>query len=218
MTTNANNPPPICEVSVQVAIDFGIWLHDRTNGLELPATEDRLRISQPLFYLALEHYDSIVILLSHRLIGSAFALARPLLEACVRGKWIICAATDTDIQKFSNGKLEHRFQYLLDQIGNTPEAGGAWLKETKRLNWNALNDLTHGGIHQVLRRVTEEYIESNYPLEEQARLVSLAIEVAILTARELFVLAKRGPLIAELETKANFLRTIFSAKYKENLP
>lgn len=208
-----NNPPPICEESVQVARDFGIWLHEQTNGLELPATKDRLRISQPLFYLALEYYDSIVILLSHRLIGSAFALARPLLEACVRGKWILCAATDTDIQKFLKGKLEHSFQNLLNQIGNTSESGGAWLQETKQLNWNALNDLTHGGMCQVTRRVTEEYIESNYPLEEQKRLVSLATEVAIMSATELFVLAEREPLLAELETKANDLRTTLSTKY-----
>lgn len=213
MTTNNNYPPPICEVSVQVARDFGIWLHERTNGLELPATKDRLRFSEALFYLALEHYDSIVILLSHRLIGSAYALVRPLLETYVRGKWILCAATETDIQKFSKGKLEYPLQYLLDQIGNAAETGGAWLQKMKKLNWDVLNDLTHGGMHQVRRRVTEEYIEPNFPLEEQARVVGHATEVAIFTATELFVLAERESLLEELETKVSYLRTTLSAKY-----
>ncbi len=213
MTNNTNNLPAICEASVQVAKDFGIWLDARTNGLELPATDDRRRISQPLFYLALEHYDSILVLLNNRLIGSALALARPLLETYVRGKWILSSATDTDIHNFLKGKLEHSFQDLLDQIGNDPESGGAWLQKTKKFNWNALNDLTHGGIHQVMRRLTEKSIESNYPLEEQARLVVLAIEVGIRTATELFVLAERVPLLAELETQANRLRTTLPTKY-----
>lgn len=212
MTNNTNNPPAICEASVQVAKDFGIWLDARTNGLELPATDDRRRISQALFYLALEHYDSILVLLSNRLIGSAFALARPLLEAYVRGKWILCAATDTDIQNFLKGKVEPSFQDLLDQIGNDPESGGAWLQKTKELNWKAFNDLTHGGIHQVIRRLTEEYIESNYPLEEQERLVVFAIEVSIGTATELFVFAERELLLEELETQANHLRSTLSIK------
>jgi len=212
MTNNTNNPPAICEASVQMAENFGIWLHERTNGLELSATDDRRRISQALFYLALEHYDSILVLLRDRLIGSAFALARPLLETYVRGKWILCAATDTDIQNFLKGKLEHSFQDLLDQIGNDPESGGAWLQKTKEFNWEAFNDLTHGGIHQVIRRLTEEYIESNYPLEEQERLVVFAIEVNIRTAIELFVLAEREPLLKELETQANHLRSTLSIK------
>lgn len=212
MTNNTNNPPAICEASVQVAKDFGIWLDARTNGLELPATDDRRRISQALFYLALEHYDSILVLLSNRLIGSAFALLRPLLEAYVRGKWILCAATDTDIQNFLKGKVEPSFQDLLDQIGNDPESGGAWLQKTKELNWKAFNDLTHGGIHQVIRRLTEEYIESNYPLEEQERLVVFAIEVGIGTATELFVFAERELLLEELETQANHLRSTLSIK------
>lgn len=212
MTNNTNNPPAICEASVQVAKDFGIWLDARTNGLELPATDDRRRISQALFYLALEHYDSILVLLSNRLIGSAFALARPLLETYVRGKWILCAATDTDIQNFLKGKVEPSFQDLLDQIGNDPESGGAWLQKTKELNWKAFNDLTHGGIHQVIRRLTEEYIESNYPLEEQERLVVFAIEVGIGTATELFVFAERELLLEELETQANHLRSTLSIK------
>ncbi len=217
MTHNTNNPPAICEASVQVARDFGIWLHERTNGLTLPATNDRLRVSQALFYLALEHYDSIVILLNDRLIGSAFALARPLLETYVRGKWILCSATDTDIQKFLKGKLERSFQYLVDEIGKVTENEGDWLQKTKHSNWKALNDLTHGGILQVIRRLTEEYIESNYPLEEQERLVVFAIEVDIRTATELFALAERVPLLAELETKASYLRTTLSPKLSDFL-
>ncbi len=97
---NSTYEPAISEDLVHIAKDFRLWVHKRTNGLELPATNDRVRVSQALIHLSLEHYDSIVVLLMHRLVGSAFALERSLVETCIRAKWILYAASDADVRKF----------------------------------------------------------------------------------------------------------------------
>lgn len=210
MNTNREIAPPVAEASVALARDFGIWLHERTNGLDLPADTDRLRVSQALFHLSLEHYDAIVILLSHRAIGSAFALARPLVESCVRAKWILSAATEQDVRKFvEKKKLDYKFIELLDQIGNARETGGLFLHSFKQCNWAFLNDLTHGGMQQVIRRATDSSIESLYPIDEQENLLLLAAEIAIMIAAELFLLANIEQWMVELSSQADRVRRTF---------
>ncbi len=210
MNSNRGIAPPVAEASVALAMDFGIWLHSQTNGLSLPANTDRLHVSQALFHLSLEHYDSIVILMSHRMVGSAFALERSLVETCVRAKWILSAASESDVCKFvKNGKIEYSFNALLDQIGDVPETGGRLLHSVKGKNWTFLNGLTHGGMEQVIRRVTNSSVESLYPINEQKHLISLAIEIAILIATELFVLANSEQLMDELNSKVDVVREEF---------
>jgi len=49
MNTNRGIAPPVAEAWVALARDSGIGLRERTNGIELPAETDRLRVSRALF-------------------------------------------------------------------------------------------------------------------------------------------------------------------------
>ncbi|MBZ0092882.1 MAG: hypothetical protein K8F27_11780 [Sulfuricellaceae bacterium] len=186
------------------AKELGMWLHERTNGLNLPQN-DRIRIGGTVLHLALEHYDAIIVLIDARLYGSAFSLARLLLEAYVRGAWLLNVASDTERQSYMKGKCPD-FYKLLDAIGDDPETGGAWIKGTKEKNWTQFNELTHGGACHVIRRNTEEAIESAYPEEELSRLLEFSGEVAIRVAAELFAVADDELLLTQLAEKAAIIR------------
>jgi len=208
MNQQPEAPPPLAVRTVGIAKEFGIWLHEKTNGLIMPAENSRQRISQSLYHLSLEHYDAIVILMERRVIGSAFALGRSLLETCVRGKWISGPAQDAEVERFlTKGKLKH-FSELLDDIGSAPETGGRLLNNIRGQNWNFLCGFTHGGMEQVRRRVTESTVESLYPIEEQANLLQLAVEVAILVAAEVFALAGSEERLIDLHEKAACVRCL----------
>ena len=190
--------------ALEKAKELRIWLHERTNGLHLPSN-DRIRIAGPVLHLALEHHDAIIVLLCARLYGSAFALARLLIEAYARGIWLLNFASDAELQKYMKGKCPE-FYEVLNKIGDDPETGGAWLKGIKEKNWAFFNELTHGGACQVIRRNTEEAIESAYPEEERSRLLQLSSEVAIGVAAQLFAAAGEELLLTQLEEKMTAIR------------
>lgn len=190
------------ELSLNRAKELGVWLHERTNGLCLLSSEQKV-IAGATLYLAQEHYDAIIVLFSARLYGSAFALARPLLEAYVRGTWLLNHASPDELQKYMKGDCP-KFWELLQAIGDEPGTSGYWLKKIKRKNWYGFNDLTHGGACHVVRRVTEDAIESAYPEEERSRLLYFSGEVAIGVAEQLFSVAIAGKevLLSQLEERA----------------
>lgn len=192
------------ELSLNRVKELGVWLHERINGLVLPQN-DRIRIGGADLHLAQEHCNGIIILIDARLYGSAFALARLLLEAYVRGVWLLKFASDTQLQSYMKGDCP-LFYKLLDAIGDAPETGGAWLKGIKEKNWYHFNELAHGGACQIVRRNTEEGIESAYSEEELSRLLEFSGEVAIRVATELFVVAGEELLLAELKEKAATIR------------
>ena len=187
------------------AEDFGAWLHARTNGLVLSA-DDRVRIGAGCFHLAQEHHDAIIVLVRARLYGSAWALARSLLEAYVRGTWLVRHASQAELENYANGKCPNFYQ-LVTAIGTEPDTGGAWLAEIfKRRYWSILNDYTHGGASQVLRRNTFDAIEPAFKEAELSALLAFAGEVATRVATELFALAGQELMLIQLREKAAEMR------------
>ena len=55
-----------------------------------------------LFDISLEHAKSILILIENGKFGSAYALARPLVESFLRGAWIQNCATDAEVTRLSD--------------------------------------------------------------------------------------------------------------------
>jgi hypothetical protein len=192
------------EIDMRNAEDFGVWLHERTNGLVFPADE-RIRIGAACFHLAQEHHDAIIVLVKSRLYGSAWALARLLLEAYVRGTWLLQHAMQQDLEDYMKGRCP-KFGALVAAIGTEPKTGGAWLAEMKRRYWSVLNEYTHGGASQVTRRNTSDAIESAYGEAELRALLAFAGEVAIRVAAELFALAGQESLLEQLREKASEIR------------
>ncbi len=185
--------------------DFWLWLHLRTNEMPFASLDTRVRCAGGCFHLALEHNDAIIVLTQNRLYGSAWVLARPLLEAYVRGAWLATCASNDEIESYLAGKCP-RFQKLIDAIGTDQETGGAWLYQIHKRYWSVLNEYTHGGAAQVVHRNTESAIESAYAVDELAELLSYATEVSIRVAAEFFALAGQEKLLIELTEKAKRVR------------
>lgn len=192
------------ELSLNRAKELGVWLHERTNGLHFPSSE-RVGMAGAILYLAQEHYDAIIVLLSARLYGSAFALARVLFEAYIRGKWLLSCASEDDLKEYMKGHCAG-LDKLLEDIGDDLETGGAWLKKNQKVNRRHFNELTHGGASHVVRRISGGVIESVYPEEELCRLLDFSNEVAIRVAAELFGAAGQELLLKQLEEMATGLR------------
>ena len=191
---------------IQASKELGVWIHEHTNDTQMP-NDRRKRIGLSIFQQSMDIGDAILIILESNLPGPAFALARPLLESYVRGVWLLNHASEEQIDKFMKGKCP-KFPTLLNQIGDDPDTGGAWIRDTTDLNLKAFHDLTHGGIEHVVRRVTENYIEPNYPEEESIRLMKLRNEVQINIATFLLALLKNEDALKKLYEKSKHYRAM----------
>src|SRR5690242_10409004 len=138
--------------TLRIAISKAV--HDDYDGL---AQRHQLLILY--MSMALEHFDAIFVLLyTGKLIGSAMALLRPLVEASVRALWIVFVATDQQVEAVATDT--HKFQVFdtliadLDRsLGNKSTFAGLGGK-----NWKALCGLTHTGAEQLARRLRPEGI------------------------------------------------------------
>jgi len=184
----------------------GIWAHEQTNETQMP-NDRRKRISLSIFQQSLDIGDAILVLFESNLPGPAFALARPLLESYVRGVWLLNHASEEQIDNFVNGKCP-KFPELLNDIGDDADTGGSWIRATTDLNLKAFHDLTHGGIEHVNRRITENYIEPNYPEEESIRLMQLRNEVHINITTFLLSLLNKEDALKQLYEKSKTFRSM----------
>jgi hypothetical protein len=110
----------------------------------------------------IEHHEAAFLLIVSDMIGSAFALGRPIVEGMYRGLWLNACATDDELKRFVE-KDEIRttlgqMAEALDPAHNT----GDFFQDFKKRAWNALNSYTHTGMLQLGRRFTKHEVKSSY--------------------------------------------------------
>lgn len=176
------------------------WLDKKINGLAINS-DSRTRISATCFQISREHHKAIVLLISHKLIGSAFSLLRLLFEAYIRGVWLGRCATEDELEKYKNDKLSKKFETLIKEIEQIDGFEQGVLSEAKRINWSAFNSFTHSGFFQIVRSNTPETIEPNYDEEEILGALGYADAVALLSALQIAFFAGNEEFIKELAEK-----------------
>jgi hypothetical protein len=169
----------------------------KIEGVEFPAS-DRNRLSAACFHQALEHHEAIILLVRRNLNGSAFALVRPMFEIYIRAIWLRLCASEIDLGRFQKGKLEKEFAELITDIESHEGYNIGVLSGVKKNSWRAMNDYTHGGPLQVIRRITEDSIASNYSGEEIQEIVTFAGTVGLLATSEISLLAGREDIATAL--------------------
>lgn len=146
---------------------------------------DRIKVSNIMCSVALEHAESFKILLASRNFTSAIGLLRLQFECLVRGMWVLYAATDIEVGKLTaelNEESQKRANKLpmlsamIDRLKvKAPKNAIDPILEFKEYSWKPLSGYIHGGIHVVDRH------SKGYPIKilEQALKASNGVSALV---------------------------------------
>jgi hypothetical protein len=110
----------------------------------------------------IEHHEAVLILIRHDMVGSAFALGRPIVEGVYRGLWINVCATDAEIERFMS---KDEIRVSMAGLATAIDAGYRtkdFFQKLKTRSWDFLNSYTHTGMLQLGRRFTKQETKPSY--------------------------------------------------------
>ena len=139
-------------------------------------------ISVSLADLSIEHNRSINLLVQNHNYGSAFALIRLQLEACVRSNWFFHCAKETEIKSFYDGGEPPKIQLMIDAIETVDGHTEKQLSGIKFKVWRNLNGFTHGGDFHVRSRISSTEIVSNYDNKQIMELIHFSTKISLFSA------------------------------------
>lgn len=196
--------PPLSD-PVQLALlnawELVCWINEKLDGVEMTGNH-RHRVPAQLFDLAIEHHAGIIRLLLSRVYASAFALVRCQFECFVRGAWLHYCASDTELETFiEQDRLTVALGGMIRAVEERPEFAGGILSKVKDEAWDAMNGYTHGGIHQISRRMQGQHIEPNFEDEAVLQVVQFSGVIAIIALGQIAALAANKSLWDEAEAR-----------------
>ncbi len=117
-------------------------------------SDDRRVLLAFFLSLAQSHHEAIIVLCCHeRLIGSAYALLRSLVEVVCRGSFVGFVATPEEIETIMQGGEPYgTFKELATKLDDVFKMEGLFTRYAGD-TWKALNGFTHGGLEQLSRRI-----------------------------------------------------------------
>ena len=181
--------------AISMAQDDLAWIRASLEGLEIKG-DHRHRIPGQLFDLSIEHHAGIITLISMATYASAFALVRCAFECFVRGAWIHYCASEQEIEAFvEKDTIAPKFGDLIKAIEERPEFSVKFLSTVKQSAWSAMNGYTHGGVHQVCRRLQGDYIEPAFDDDSLLEVVSFCRTMALIAFGQIASLAGRSDLV-----------------------
>jgi hypothetical protein len=108
------------------------WIRSTPNNLEIEF-QHRTFMAYACLDLTCEHREAIIMLVTHKLYGPAFALIRSVFESYIRGVWLHRCASDTEIEAFKKDKLDRKFEDLIQDNEASPQQAAGYHKEGHRL-------------------------------------------------------------------------------------
>ena len=113
-----------------------------------------------------EHHRAMLLLIRNGRVGSAFALARSIVESMYRGMWINACASNEQIQQFEgDDKFPVNMPDMAKAIDEAYRANG-FFEDLRKRGWAALCSYTHSGMLQLGRRFREHKVQPNYDERE----------------------------------------------------
>ena len=171
------------------------WIRENLVGIELKG-DHRHRVPAQLFDLAIEHGSGIHNLIAANICSSAFALVRSEFECFVRAAWLHHCASDAEIETFiTKDRIDPRFGALIDAIEQKPGFDSKFLSTVKDSAMKAMHGYTHGGVHQVSRRLEGDYIEPCFEDGALLEVIQFSATMALIAFGQIAVLADREDLI-----------------------
>lgn len=149
-------------------------------------------------FIAMQHAESIILLIKKEQYVSASSLARPLFEALIRGAWL-CHKGNQDIAKEINTDT-YKFDYISNMCKEMDEKiGQPNYSIVQKKNLKALHSYTHGGTHMLSRCMTEDRIGPNFSDEELGELLSSSINNMLMMIYEYSIYSKNENLREKIE-------------------
>ena len=161
---------------IEISEKFIQWLDKQIDGLVI-GTDLRRKLAAGCLDMADEHHKAIIILISKRLNGAAFALMRLLFESYVRGVWLHRCATESELDDFTKGQIP-KFWKLVAAVEKTDGYKNGVISRIKSRSWDAMNGYTHTGFQQIARRHTESTIQPNYDDAEILEAINFSYAIA----------------------------------------
>jgi len=98
------------------------------------------------------------------MIGSAFALARSIVESMYRGSWVNLCATEEQIRAF---EVNDVFPLGIGEMARALDetygaAAGGCFADLKKRGWPGLCSYAHSGVLQLDRRFKDQKVQPNY--------------------------------------------------------
>lgn len=115
-------------------------------------------------WTAKSHHEAILLLTREDgVVGSAFALWRPLVEVCYRGLFVGFLATDQQVARITEGCEPYPRPFItlaadLDEALNSGNRFCGYAQEV----WSALNGFTHGGLEQLSNRMGQDGVVGDH--------------------------------------------------------
>lgn len=166
------------------------WLAAQVGGVRLGG-DIRTRTAAVCFGVAQEHHAAIVtlLILVQPLHASAFALARPLFEAYVRGMWLAHCASDEQVERYHQGKIPDMAS-LIAALGKL--RGGEEMSNLRRIyerNWRSMSGMTHAGAEHFEKWRDDQVLEPAYTDDDIGRILDFAARIGLLTTAGLALLS-----------------------------
>lgn len=175
------------------------WINAKLPGIQIKGVH-RHRIPAQLYDLALDHAASILHLIEGRRYTSAFALVRCQFECIVRGAWVHHRATDTEIERFvEKDEIKPKMWQMIEALEQQPPFDDKLLSYVKAKAWEPMNGYTHGGIHQISRRMVGDFIEPAFNDESLLEVIQFAGIMSLYAFGEIADMADRKDLVAEAQ-------------------
>lgn len=124
--------------------------------------DERQTLLIAYFDICMEHIQSIHLLISHKMYGSAFALVRPFYETYFRALWMLKFASEPQVEGIRNNTFH--FPQMGSKINELDNiyTGTDFFQKIKHNAWSAMCDYAHSGTLQLSRRWKEDELEPNY--------------------------------------------------------
>jgi Family of unknown function (DUF6988) len=123
---------------------------------------------------AIEHHQSMLMLLMHERTGSALTLARSIFDGMYRGLWIDKIATDAEVERFvRNDEIEIPIGEMAKAIDGLSGAG-THFNDLRKIAWGKLCSFSHNGMQQLGRRFTGTLTRPSYSEDQIASITELA--------------------------------------------
>jgi len=120
-----------------------------------------------MIHQGIEHHEAIILLIRSKIVGSAFALARSVMEILVRGAWFTCCATPDQITKFRDqDKIDLTVGEMSDAIDTSQNI--EYFHDLKQRAWGMLRACT---IWILL--LVQPYLAKNKHYEASKKIVAL---------------------------------------------